>query len=189
VIVFVRHGQTVPNRDGLLLGRNDPPLTDDGCAQARRLGAAVEWLGPEKVFTSPLQRAQQTAELVADRMGLEVEIDDRLVEIDYGDWEGRPFAGLEPAVVKQWRGDADFAPPAGESLRAVTERVGSFCAGQLDARVVVAVSHVSPIKGAVTWALGVSPELAWRMRLDVASITRIAEGPTLVTFNETAHLA
>jgi broad specificity phosphatase PhoE len=83
---------------------------------------------------------------------------------------------------------ADFAPPAGESLRDVTERAGSFCASRLDTRVIVAVSHVSPIKGAVTWALGVSPELAWRMRLDVASITRIAEGPSLLSFNETAHL-
>jgi broad specificity phosphatase PhoE len=50
---------------------------------------------------------------------------------------------------------------------------------------VVAVSHVSPIKAAVTWALSVSPELAWRMRLDVASLTRIARGPVLLSFNET----
>ena len=50
---------------------------------------------------------------------------------------------------------------------------------------VVAVSHVSPIKAAVTWALDASPELAWRMRLDVASLTRVGRGPVLLSFNET----
>jgi broad specificity phosphatase PhoE len=55
---------------------------------------------------------------------------------------------------------------------------------RVDQGLIVAVSHVSPIKAAVCWALGVGPELAWRMRLDVASITRIAPGPTLKSFNE-----
>ena len=49
---------------------------------------------------------------------------------------------------------------------------------------VIAVSHVSPIKAAVAWALGVGPEIAWRLRLDLASVTRIDRGPSVVSFNE-----
>jgi len=120
-------------------------------------------------------------------VGCEVEVDDRLIEIDYGEWEARPFAELPRDVVARWHDDADFAPPGGESLRAVGTRVAGFCEERLDERVVVAVSHVSPIKAAVTWALGVGDELAWRMRLDVASVTRIGSGPALLSFNEPAR--
>jgi broad specificity phosphatase PhoE len=189
MILFLRHGQTEPNRAGQLLGRTDPELTARGIEQAQRLAAAVAGLEPVALFSSPLRRAQATAGYVADACGLTVETDDRLAEIDYGEWEGRRFAELDPEVVRQWRRDPDFAPPGGESLADVTKRAAAFCEQRLDERVIVAVSHVSPIKGAVTWALSVSPELAWRMRLDVASITRIDRGPTLLSFNETSHLA
>jgi broad specificity phosphatase PhoE len=185
VIAFVRHGETPPNRAGLLLGRSDAALTDRGRAQAERLAKAFDGLEVQHVLTSPLRRARDTAAPIATACGLAVEVDDRLIEIDYGDWEGRPFAELDREVVRRWRADPGFAPPAGESLDVVAARMASFCDERLDDRVVVAVSHVSPIKAAVTWTLGVSPELAWRMRLDVASITRIVPGPVLLGFNET----
>ncbi|MBA2327277.1 MAG: histidine phosphatase family protein [Actinobacteria bacterium] len=184
MIVFVRHGETTPNRQGLLLGRADPALTDRGRRQADEL---AEWIGawePVAVLASPLARARETAAPIAAAVGCDVEIDDRLIEIDYGEWEARPFAELPPDVVARWRDDADFAPPGGESLRVVGKRVAAFCEERLDQRVTVAVSHVSPIKAAVTWGLGVGDELAWRMRLDVASVTRIGPGPALLSFNE-----
>jgi broad specificity phosphatase PhoE len=184
VIAFVRHGETPPNRAGLLLGRSDAALTDHGRVQSERLAKVLAGSGVERVLTSPLRRARDTAAPIAAACDQAVEVDERLIEIDYGEWEGRPFGDLEPGVVTRWRGDGSFAPPGGESLEVVAERVASFCEEWLDDRVVVAVSHVSPIKAAVTWALRVGPELAWRMRLDVASITRIAPGPVLLSFNE-----
>lgn len=184
MIVFVRHGETPPNRAGLLLGRADPPLTDRGREQADALAARLAALEPVAVRSSPLVRARATAAPIAAAAGREVEIDERLVEVDFGEWDGQPLGDLTSDVVTRWRGDPDFAPPGGESLRVVGKRVAEFCAEQLDERVVVAVSHVSPIKAAVAWALGTGDELAWRMRLDVASITRIAPGPVLLTFNE-----
>jgi broad specificity phosphatase PhoE len=193
-MVLVRHGETVPNRRGLLLGRADPPLTEEGCRQAAQLADALRGLRPAAVVASPLARARATAEPIAAAAGRAVRIDDRLVEIDYGEWEGRPFAELPPDVVTRWRADPGFAPPGGESLRDVGHRVAGFCAetlggcGEEDEEVVVAVSHVSPIKGAVAWALGAGDELAWRMRLDVASVTRIGRGPVLLAFNETRQL-
>jgi broad specificity phosphatase PhoE len=188
MIVLARHGETPPNRKGLLLGRADPPLTDGGRAQADDLARALAGSGAARVITSPLGRARDTAAPIAAACGAQVEVDERLIEIDYGEWEGRPFAALDPDVVARWRRDPDFAAPGGESLAAVARRAASFCEEWLhdDAeRRVVAVSHVSPIKAAVTWTLGVSPELAWRMRLDVASLTRISRGPVLLSFNET----
>jgi probable phosphoglycerate mutase len=187
VIAFVRHGETPPNRAGLLLGRSDAALTDHGRAQAERLAKALAGSGVERVLSSPLRRARDTAAPIAAACDRAVEVDDRLIEIDYGDWEGSPFGDLEPEVVTRWRGDGSFAPPGGESLEVVAERVASFCEEWLDDHVVVAVSHVSPIKAAVTWTLRVPPELAWRMRLDVASTTRIGAGPVLLSFNETVE--
>jgi alpha-ribazole phosphatase len=168
VIAFVRHGETPPNRAGLLLGRSDAALTDHGRAQAKRLAEACDTAAP-----------------IAAACGRTVDVDERLIEIDYGEWEGNSFADLDPDLVARWRGDGGFAPPGGESLEVVADRVASFCDEWLDDRVVVAVSHVSPIKAAVTWTLRVPSELAWRMRLEVASITRIGRGPVLLSFNET----
>jgi broad specificity phosphatase PhoE len=188
MLVFVRHGETPPNRQGLLLGRADPPLTDRGRAQADDLARQLAERGATKVVTSPLRRALDTASPIAAACSVPVEVDERLIEIDYGEWECQPFAGLDADIVARWHRDPDLVPPGGESLVTVTARMAAFCEEMLDdetAGIVVAVSHVSPIKAAVTWALGVSPELAWRMRLDVASLTRIGRGPVLLSFNET----
>jgi broad specificity phosphatase PhoE len=76
-------------------------------------------------------------------------------------------------------------------LRDVSDRVAAFCDEHLAEGLVVAVSHVSPIKAAVAWALHADETASWRMHLDLASITRIggrAHTAALVTFNETAHL-
>ena len=101
--------------------------------------------------------------------------------------------GLE--VWKQWRSDRTYRPPGGETFEEVDERVWAACADLVDDAAdgdVVVVSHVSPIKAAVAWALGVDGSIAWRMHLDVASICRVSASPrgaTLRSFNETAHLA
>jgi probable phosphoglycerate mutase len=186
VIAFVRHGETPPNRAGLLIGRSDAALTPHGRGQAERLAKHLAGLGVEHVLTSPLRRARDTAAPIAVACDRPVDVDERLIEIDYGEWEGAAFGDLEPAAITRWRGDGSFAPPGGESLEVAAERAASFCEEWLAERFVVAVSHVSPIKAAVTWTLRVAPVLAWRMRLDVASITRIGAGPVLLSFNETA---
>ena len=191
MIAFVRHGETPPNRAGLLLGRGDVALTDHGRAQAKRLAEALAGLDVAHILASPLRRACDTAAPIAAACGQTVEVDERLVEIDYGEWEGRPFADLAPDVVERWRRDGGFVPPGGESLEVVADRIASFCEEWLDERVVVAVSHVSPIKAAAAWALGVDGTVAWRMFLGLASITRVGQGkssPVLLSFNETGHL-
>jgi broad specificity phosphatase PhoE len=190
VIVFARHGQTAPNRDGLVLGRADPELTDEGRRQAELLAAALAEEPVARVLASPLLRARETAEAIGAACGVPVAVDERLVEIDWGVWEGRPAGSLAVADVDRWRAD-DGTAPEGESLDSLSRRVESFCLDTLDDDLVVAVSHVSPIKAAAAWALGVDGVVAWRMFLGLASITRVGRGrtsPVLLSFNETGHL-
>jgi broad specificity phosphatase PhoE len=187
---LVRHGQTDANRNGVLLGRLDPPLNHAGREQAAVVAARVELLQPARIVTSPLARAVETAEIVARACGLTVEVDEQLIEVDYGEYDGLPLADLPSDLVMKWRTDGDFAPPGGESLASVGKRMGAYTTAVLDSLAdgaVVAVSHVSPIKAAVLWALGLPDLYAWRLRLDNASITRLAagpDGPVLLSFNE-----
>jgi broad specificity phosphatase PhoE len=188
VLIVVRHGQTEANAAGLLLGRADPPLTARGRNQAAALRSVAP--GASRVVTSPLLRARQTA----DAFGLPVEVDERWIEIDYGPYDGMALSAVPVELWARWRDDADFAPPGGESLADVGRRVTAACedlSGEATTTDLVVVSHVSPIKAAVIWALGSGDLTAWRMFVDVASVSRIAvgeRGPVLRSFNETHHL-
>jgi broad specificity phosphatase PhoE len=191
VIILVRHGQTDLNATGRLQGRVDVALNEVGRGQAAAVAAAVLGeRGPVRVVSSPLLRARETAA----RFGLEVEVDERWIELDYGDWDGRPLKSIATRDWDQWKADPAFAPPNGESLVELGQRVAAACEdlaySATDENVVV-VSHVSPMKAAASWALGVGPELSWRMFLGVASICRISvgrDGPSLYSFNELSHL-
>jgi broad specificity phosphatase PhoE len=140
------------------------------------------------VVTSPLLRTAGTAAL----LGPPVTVDDRWIEIDYGRYDGTPLAEVPPEVWTSWRADLAWRPEGGESLAAVGARVRAACE-ELSAEAAVAdivvVSHVSPIKAAIAWALGIGDEAVWRMFLDVASVCRIGvgigpEAATLRSFNE-----
>src|ERR1039458_1759436 len=91
MLILIRHGESTGNADGLLLGRLDAPLTERGLAQARMLGPSVA--GASRVISSPLARAQATAEALGT--GLPVEIDQRWIEVDYGEFDGRPLRSEE----------------------------------------------------------------------------------------------
>jgi broad specificity phosphatase PhoE len=191
VLLLVRHGQATANAAGLLLGRSDVPLTAVGRSE---VSALARRLGPvRRVVSSPLRRAVDTAEALG--LGLPVEIDERWVEIDYGEHEGRPLDGVPAEIWRRWRTDPEYRPREGESLADVGRRVRAACeellaapdaparSGEGD---VVVVSHVSPIKAAVAWALGTGDGLAWRLHLSTGSVTRIGwegKGPVLHAFN------
>ena len=193
MISFVRHGETAHNREGRLQGRADLELSARGMDQASRLASRFSNAVIATVFTSPLRRAYQTAAAIAAVCGAPVEVDERLIELDYGDWDGRALADVPPDAWAAWRADPRFAPPGGESLVAVTARVGDFCGERLAGDgAVVAVSHVSPIKAAVVWALAVDEHATWRMQLGLATITTIGARPDgsgyLASYNDGAHL-
>jgi probable phosphoglycerate mutase len=192
VLIIVRHGRTEANAAGLLLGRLDPDLDAEGRQQAAAVAATID--RADRIVSSPLARTRETAEAISLATGTAVEVDDRWIELDYGEFDGMPLVDIPPATWSSWRSDTSFCPPGGESLVALSERVRAALdelAVEALERDIVVVSHVSPIKAAVIWALGVEESVTWRMFLAPASITRIAvqRGPVLQTFNETAHLA
>jgi broad specificity phosphatase PhoE len=168
-------------------------LSARGLEQVARLATRLSTSEIAAVYSSPLARARQTALAIAAVAGCEVEVDDRLIELDYGDWDGRPLGDIAASEWTAWRADPSFAPPGGESLVAVTARVESFCRERLaDPGTIVAVSHVSPIKAAVCWALRVDERATWQMQLGLATITDIGARPDgtgyLSSFNDAAHL-
>lgn len=188
MLILVRHGRTAANASGLLQGRKDNPLDDVGRLQAAAMAASV---GPvDLVVSSPLLRARETAAA----LGTEVEVDDRFVELDYGDWEARPVAEVAAESWKAWRDDPDFRPPGGETLRELGTRVRAGLddlAPEATDRRIAIVCHVSPIKAGVAWALGVGDEITWRMWVGPASVSEIGvdDGrPSLRSFNRRAHL-
>jgi len=189
VLILVRHGRTAFNAAGRLVGRLDPPLDEVGLVQATAIGEALK--GIERVVCSPLLRARQTAEYI----GAPVEVDERWIEVAYGVYDGVEL-GTPPAAElwERWRIDPAFVPPDGESLVQMGDRVvgamEELVAAAAEGDIAV-VSHVSPIKAAVSWVLHADAETAWRSHLDQASISRIAitpRGPVLRSFNETWHL-
>ena len=191
MLILLRHGQTAANASALLQGRMNLPLDDVGRIQAVRCGAFIrENFAGARVISSPLLRAVQTASSISDN----VEIDDRFIELDYGDWDGVPMSEVDSNAWNHWRTDPSFRPPGGESLIELDARVRPALEDvreEATTRHVVVVSHVSPIKSAITWALGVGPDVTWRCHLDRASMCRIGigpHGPALLGMNDTAHL-
>ena len=195
MLILVRHGESVANAQGLLLGRTDAELTEAGRAQAagvrRLLTARVA-----ELRSSPLARARHTAAALG--LGVPLSIDERWIEVDYGEYECQPLRDIPAAVWQEWRRDPAFRPAGGETLAEVDTRVAGACAELFDADGagarrpegdVVVVSHVTPIKAAVAWALGTGAGLSWRLHLNTASVTRIGWGngaPVLHGFNQVA---
>jgi broad specificity phosphatase PhoE len=197
VLILIRHGQSTANAQSLLVGRTDAELTDRGRDQARALAHAL--VDVEVVLSSPLRRARETAELALAQ--IPVEIDESFIEQDYGLYDGRAMAEVAGTEWNAFRSSHEATLGDGESLADVDDRVhlrleqwrNDPSSLIHDARRHIAVvSHVSPIKSAVAWALGVHGSTAWHMRLDNASITTIAvreSGPYLVTFNDVSARA
>ncbi len=189
----VRHGRTEANAGGLLLGRADPSLDDVGRIQAEAIGSTLGRC--DLVVTSPLTRCRETAAVIAARCHTdEVMVDDRLVELDYGDLDLTPLRDVPSQLWRDWQADTAFRPPNGETLDELATRVGE-CLDLLWPRAVVddvvVVTHVSPIKAAVAWALEVSIAISWRCFVAQASITTVGSGTagaSLHRFNDTAHL-
>ena len=180
-LLLLRHGQTELSVERRYSGRGNPALTEVGRQQAT---AAARYLaqrgGIAAVFSSPLQRAYDTAATAAKALGLDVTVDDDLIETDFGAWEGLTFAQAaerDPDLHRRWLRDTGTTPPGGESFDEVLDRVLSvrerIIATQEGATVLV-VSHVTPIKMLLRLALDAGPGIQYRLHLDLASLS-IAE--------------
>jgi probable phosphomutase (TIGR03848 family) len=194
LVLLVRHGQT-PTTGRLLPGRaSGLHLAETGVAQAERAAERIAQLPRvDAIYTSPLERARETAAPIGRAAGLKVQVDRGLLECDFGDWTGAELKKL--MKLPEWstvqRAPSTFTFPGGESFTAMQSRmVGAI--DRLRARhpggVVVCVSHADPIKAAVAHALGTHIDLFQRIVIGTCSISAIAYGsgaPVVLTVNST----
>jgi broad specificity phosphatase PhoE len=151
-LVLIRHGETNWNIAGRYQGQADPALNENGRLQAQRLAESLGVKPPHLLYASPLLRALETAEILADRLNLRLYTDVRLVEIHQGKWQGQlreEIAASYPDLFKAWETDPwQVTPPRGESLLQVQKRVYTAVdeiVGQHPGRRVGLVIHRIPI--------------------------------------------
>ncbi|GAA1094358.1 histidine phosphatase family protein [Tsukamurella spumae] len=176
-LILLRHGQTPASVGRLYSGRGNPSLTELGHEQARSAADLLRDTHIDAILSSPLERARQTAEAVNATRGLTVDIEDGLIETDFGAWEGLSFGEArerDPELHGRWLGDTTVAPPGGESFDEVHARVAALLERVVvdhPGRTLLMVSHVTPIKTALRIALDVGPQLLYRLHLDLTSVS------------------
>lgn len=197
-LLLLRHGQTELSVQRRYSGHGDPELTALGHAQAAGAAARLARV-PDvaAVLTSPLQRARQTAEVVAAATGAPLAVRRRLIETDFGKWEGLTFSearARDPELHAEWLGSEEVAPPDGESFAAVGRRVTEELADVLreyPGATIVLVTHVTPIKMLLRGALQGGPGVLYRLHLDLASLSIVDfypdGGASVRLVNDTNH--
>lgn len=196
LLLLVRHGET-PTTGTVLPGRAPGlHLSDRGRAQAERVAERLAGLSVDAVYSSPLERACETAEPTAAGTGLEVNHDAGLLECDFGEWTGAAIAEL--AALPEWQtvqhSPSEFCFPSGESFPEMQARI----VGALEALrtvhaggVVVCFSHADPIKSAVAHALGTPLDLFQRIVISPGSVSAISfvagQDPAVLMVNSTSE--
>lgn len=176
-LILVRHGVTpltAQKRFSGGLASSNPGLSDEGREQVR---LTAQWLAPagariDSVIASPVRRTRESAEIVADTLGLPVRTEPGFAEMEFGIWDGLTFAEVEqkfPGQVAHWLArEPDYAPEGGETLNQVRERVVGALGRVLAAhagQTLAVVSHVTPIKTIVSHCLGIGIDGLFSMEL------------------------
>ncbi len=196
---LARHGLTDWNTQGRFQGQSDIPLNPVGRAQADALAGRLASQHIDAIYTSDLQRAGETARRIAAyHPDLTVQVDARLREVVFGEWEGLTYTEIEqrsPQSLQIWMSDLfDFTPPGGESLRGLAERTRQAWSEILEAhpqQVVLIVAHGGPLQLLICHALGLPPNQYWQFHLSTAALSQVSvypQGAILNLFNDTSHI-
>ncbi len=197
--VLIRHGQTEWNRGAeRFRGHADLPLNETGLAQAQKIAARLAGEKIAAVYSSPLQRARQTAQPLADALHLEIQKQDGLLDIDFGALEGMTVDEARqafPEVIEKWiaaPGHVRF--PKGDSFKTLRTRIEAMLdalAAKHAGETVALVSHKVVCGALLCSVLGLDGDALWRIQQDNACINSFEKRDTgwLVTLlNETSHL-
>lgn len=194
LILLVRHGQTFTTGKVLPGRASGLHLTENGRAEAEGVARRLSELKKvAAVYTSPLERARETAAPIADALKHKVKIHKGLLECDFGDWTGAQLSALmkKPEWKTVQRAPSTFRFPNGESFTEMqTRMIGALddIRTQHRGKVVVCVSHADPIKAAVAHAIGTHLDLFQRIVISTCSVSAIAystNGPVVLTVNST----
>lgn len=196
VLTLVRHGETSANLDGVWHGSTDTPLTERGRLQAERVAEYLAQRHPDAttVYSSPLARARDTANLISTRLGIPLVIDPDLAEYHLGSWEGVSYADLHQKhrFWERIKEDADFAPHGGESPRVVVQRftdsLRRISVKHAGERVVV-VAHGGALS-MVLAALLDGDYSQWKRVMHNCAVSELVidPSPSLLSFNQIEHL-
>jgi len=197
-IVLLRHGQTAWNKQEIFRGQADVPLDEVGLRQAQALANALCAEPISQVFTSPLTRAVQTAEAVAESRGLVPVPVPRFIDIDFGAWEGLAHEVVRerfPELYATWQAQPEKVTfPGGENLDAVCQRASAALTElvqQSPGQTIALVAHRVVNKVLICHILGLPNSHFWQIRQDTAAINRfhIIGGSYIVDcLNDTCHL-
>ena len=195
---LVRHGETAENIQMRYLGTRDEPLTEKGLLQARQTAGALSQLAIQAVVSSPMRRARDTAIEIQQACGVELRLEARLAEGSFGRWEGLTrddvlkLGSQDAEMLRRWESDSSIAPPGGESIRQIQQRVTGLIedlAVEFPGCSIVLVSHVGPIKALIAAALAIPLEASRWFFLDPGTISVVEWGkhPVLRLFNSHSH--
>lgn len=185
LIYIVRHGETEWNKQKRTQGSQNVSLTDTGRKQALRLGKYLEGKSIQKIYSSDLDRAFETAKIIGDRINLVPTPSFLLREVCFGEWEGLTLDEIEekyPGQLDKWNNNIEFKSPNGESISCVARRVQSFIQQlnkdhtKRDEKILI-VSHALTCKILILELLDMPIKYINRFRLDNASLSLIEFSP------------
>ncbi len=165
MLYIIRHGKTEMNAKMLMQGRSDHPLNEAGIAQAEEAAERFAEMGVriDKVYTSPLVRALQTAKKIAP--DAELTVDERLIEMDYGPYEGMDLMNPAPEVIDFFMDFVNVPAPEGmEPLPAIVKRLGNFLeeiAMEAESKNILISTHAIAMKGALEYLTSESKGSYW----------------------------
>ncbi len=169
ILYVARHGETTWNRAGRYQGQLESQLTSIGQEQALALAQALRDRPLSAIYSSPLSRCRDSARALADARALEPRVDERLIEIGHGTWEGRLREEVErddPERFSQWRSQPDRVTfPGGETLGAVLERWRTFVAALRGAGEIAVITHDVLVRLAILDASGRGLQWLWEPRV------------------------
>ena len=184
MIIFLRHGQAENNTKKILAGRSpNVNLTQTGLEQAEQAGEMLKSLNISAIYTSPIDRALQTAQIVSKHCGLEVVTDDRLIELDMGKFTMMPYNEIFEkhgnVFLKFYQGSDEVSENEVETFsqvqKRVTEMVDSILNKHKDENVVL-VTHMDPIKAMIGKVLDLKPEVLFELIIANASLNIFKSG-------------
>lgn len=182
-VIFLRHGQAKNNIERILTGRTpNVPLTEKGIEQAEKTAKFLEQMNISAIYSSPIERAKHTAEIVAKHNSLDVAIDDRLIELDMGKFTGVPYDDIFTShgnvFMKFYNGELEIAHNGVETFTEVKKRVLSIVDHVIEKHPdqnVVLVTHMDPIKAMLATVVDLSPTNLFELIIANASLNIFRE--------------
>jgi len=196
-LILVRHGQTALNEKNVFRGRLDIPLNETGIQQANAIAERLATFNINIIYSSPLKRALETAQIIGTRLNINTEIDNNLVDFDFGKWQGLTIEEIQkqfPEFYEIWLKDPHMVKiPDGENLALVRSRVSKLLSKLIrnDGGNIAIVSHRVILKVLICTALSLDDSYFWRIKQDVGAISILDykdKEYSLSLLNDTCHL-